>query len=243
MGTMFYPGSFDLPTLGHMHVVRMALSDPRNHGHRLVIIVGVNQRKEAEGRYMFRQDVRLRLVRLALRSIRLAHQVDVITGDPSTEAGLFARHKPVRMIRGARDAKDEAEEKPLHQHWLDSYGVPTQTYRSAPYLTGVSSTSARSLVFATTPDWEAVRDMIPKPVAQLLKDVFTTDPAARTDKEALHLTITRQLDRLEQQNGLWSGWRKVGEILQSIGWSQRFHSTTTPTTSPSKVRSAFHSRL
>lgn len=242
MGNVFYPGSFDLPTLGHMGVVDMALKDRRNRRHRLIVIVGVNEKKLDS--YLFDQDVRIGLMKLALHGLKKSHLVDVIEGNSVNEAALFRDYKPIRMVRGIRDEKDRKSEQFLADRWLTLYGTQTEYYESPAHLREVSSTAARAEFLGQKLNDASLERMVPKIVLDLLKDVLAKTPEARTDRKLLNDLVRNRLTHLENQMVVQSSWQNLWRQMLRVAPVIYGKTPTPPTqTHPADHRAEARSQL
>jgi pantetheine-phosphate adenylyltransferase len=215
-----FAGTFDPPTLGHLHVIQKA----SNLCQKLIVCIAKNPTKIPR----FSLSTRIEMLTKSTEDIR---NVSVVT-----HSGLvyeYAQANKVEfLIRGVRSAKDWNEEFALRDANFELGGIETILFPCPRQLRGISSTVVRKHLPS-----DIVTHWVPLQVAQWLKDhgeikkpggVISLDydndrlkaagilPYARGDDGRVYVLLGKQAEYEHHSSGLWKGFgglRDSGETL------------------------------
>ncbi|WP_407695491.1 pantetheine-phosphate adenylyltransferase [Siculibacillus lacustris] len=138
MRTVFYPGSFDPVTNGHVDVLSQAL----DLADRVIVAIGVHPTKPP----MFDFDTRVAMIREAVTTLGVAQdRVDVIAFSDLLVAAA-ARHEAKALIRGLRDGTDlDYEMQMAGMNGAMAPTIRTVFLPASPHVRHITATLVRQI--------------------------------------------------------------------------------------------------
>jgi phosphopantetheine adenylyltransferase len=193
--TGFLFGSFDPVTLGHVHLVRMAIE--RGIADRIVVLV---RRKRAKNHLLSRGNA-ARLFDLATSEIwpgRLSFRT-------SERRYIEVARDAAVCIRGSRNAGDSRYERRVRRNTIVGSLLslrlppPTVCLDPPPELAAISSTRARAAIRAPTCSQDDLAALVPEPLARMLGEAHAEagPPDTPDGVREFNRAIERMLNRLE----------------------------------------------
>lgn len=160
MRTLFYPGSFDPPTLGHMDILAKAL----RLADRVVIGIGVNPGKTPLFTAQERQDMLLALASPQAEVAGGVLEVVIYEGLTIEAARQMGASGLVRGLRNARDYDEEMQLAGMNAQLAPD--LPTLFLPAMPHLQPISASLVRQVVLMGGD----VTPFVPSLVAQRLRE-------------------------------------------------------------------------
>ena len=129
--SVILPGSYDPVTLGHLDIIKRAAE---RYGEAYAVVF-INPEKE----YTFSLEDRVAMLMLATEDID-GCMVSYSTG---RVVDYMREHGIDRIVKGIRDERDLAYERPQAEYNMAHGGYETEYIKSRPELSEISSTLAR----------------------------------------------------------------------------------------------------